>query len=286
MIGPSLWLAAWLVYAAASLQWTTGSPALLSLWLVSLPVAYCIGAVVDVRRVWLAFFVLIVLSTCFALYQWYAWDFYAYGLAGNQNYMGCAIAIAIAAAISFDMLWFLPIGAFGLWWCLSRGAIVASAVAIIVGLWRRFPVASVALVFLCALVFLEAPPRDGSMFQRLGVWYDTLLHVKPWGWGYGSFQTAYASWPIHTNMVLSIAPHAYNDYLEMLLELGLGTVPFVIGVILCAEGRGPSRLVLLTFVLLSLTYFPLSVPILGQLFAFTLGHLAASRERSLHVALA
>lgn len=283
---PTIWLAAFVVYAAASLQWSAGDHSLSGLWLASLVAAYAIGATTkNVRPIWLVFLCLCTLNLIYCGWLWFGEDRYAYGLAGNQNYFGYALALGLAAAIAYDMLWFVPVAAVGLWFALSRWALVVAAVAAVVGLWRRYPMLSILLVAAYLLIAISYP-REGSLFQRLGIWQDTLNQLTLWGHGYGSFLQNYAAWPVHRNLTGLVAPHAYNDYLELVFELGIGAVFAVFAVILALRYSGPDRLICAIFILSGLSYFPLYIPILGHLFVMSLGHHTRQRQDTSSLAFA
>lgn len=279
ILNPTIWLAAFAIYAASPLVWFSPGPGP-SIWLASLVVAYAIGMYIrDLKWVWIAFMGLIIANLAFCGYIWYALDSYNFGWAGNQNYFGCAIALGVAAAIVYNQLWFLPLAFVGLWFTGSQGAIVASAIAILAGLGKRLYVLAPLLVFLAILIIFPDYPRSGSLAQRLGIWQDTINHLNLWGHGYGSFTEGYKSFGIHTNVTYYLPEHAYNDYLEAVYELGVGAAFLCIGIGLTLLIPGP-RLIPFTFLILGLTYFPFHVPVLAQLFAMSLGHLARMETRS------
>ena len=119
------------------------------------------------------------------------------------------------------------------------------------------------------------------MAQRLGIWQDTINHLTFFGSGWGSFQSAYEGFAVKTNMTLLIAPHAYNDALELMFDLGIGSILAWWLVALSWEGRNwPDRLVCLTFFVCGLTYFPLWI--VGPFFTLTLGHLSQTKDQKWH----
>lgn len=267
-------------YAAASILWSTGDRVVAGIWLLVLVCTFLLGArLASIRGVWLCFCLLCTWNLVAALIEFYGMDFEGYGLAGNPNYFGCALALGVAAAIGYHFWWFLPIGLGGLAWVQSRGAIFAASVACFAGLWYRYRVTGFVVLAACIIAITQIRPETYGPFHRLGIWQDTLNHLTFWGTGFGSFSAEYARFAVKTNAAFTLAGHAYNDILELIFSLGIGSV-FVWGLIaVCFEGRDwPDRLICLTFGALSLTYFPLWV--VGPLFTLTLGHLSQTKEHN------
>lgn len=100
--------------------------------------------------------------------------------------------------------------------------------------WRRFalPVASLALA--AGIIFLAtrpvAPAADDasasaqSISSRADVWSTTGRAVAdsfPVGTGLGSFEQVYRLYEDPANVTREYVNHAHNDYLELVLELGI-----------------------------------------------------------------
>lgn len=195
----------------------------------------------------------------------------------NRNTFGCVMALGIAIALAYGFWPLLAVFLPSLALSGSRGAIAATAVAFFVHFLKSYP----ALAYFCATGAVAAivvfQPSTDSLYARFGVWQDTLNHLTLFGHGLGTYQDAYITWPIHRNMTGIIAPHAYNDLLEFLFELGIGALPLIfLFVIAFDKAEGPNILILLTGLILSLTYFPLHLPVLSHALAFALGQLARS----------
>lgn len=259
-------------YATASTVWGSGDKAyaLAYLWLLIL--AFFAGRILDADKIWMVVAGFSSLMFGFSLTV----------IPLNPNYVGAFLAISLAGAIAYRLWYFFPVLGFGLWWCQSRGALLAAAVACLIGLWRwdRFYAICTALI---AVLLIVSQKSDGtlSLFSRLGVWQDTINHLTIFGHGWGSFQSTYASWPVHLNMGAQFAPHAYNDYLELISDLGIGAILPVMFVIVAWEYHNPAaKLILITTLALSLTHFPLWIPLVGHMFAYTLGDLT-SQERNI-----
>lgn len=281
----SLWGGAFVLYAGASLLWSS-DPVYGAGLLASLVCSFVVGSLVaDLRWFW-------IIVGCAALANLILIPLMPYGLYGNPNYLGCALALAIAGALAYEFWPLIPFLVIGLGYTGSRGAIIAAGVAFGIALWNYSRMIAIP-VFLIAVVvaFGLSTGRDNSMLSRLGIWQDTMLNASVFGTGLGSFADAYFAFPVHVSptehMTGIRASHVYNDFLELAFELGLGAIPLWVLVLLAMEGTDPRpRLICFTFFILALTFFPLHVPIVGQAFALTLGHLTRTRERKSYGSLA
>jgi hypothetical protein len=245
-------------------------------YFISLVVAFTLGSIRDYnpRNFWLGYLLLAVLMFLIPLIA-------AHWLAINPNILGAALAIGFAAALTYEVWLFAAFTGGAVIFTQSRTAIIAAGAALLIWLWREYKFIALLLVIsLGALLITSSQGRSTSLYNRLGIWQDTLAHLTFWGSGLGSFASAYVSWPMHTNMLLETPVHAYNDYLELIFELGIGAIPFWLMLILLTDKSDiESNLILLTFGILSLSFFPLYIPIIAHLFAFCLGYLAITRRR-------
>lgn len=284
-ISPAWWGLAFIGYALASLAWAAsinqGALANLGLWVV----AFLVGLYArSLYWVYVALTVILAVNVGVASMQWLDLGFQRYmiqnpaGLFGNSNYLACVLAVGLAAALAERLYWFLSIGALGLWLTSSRTAIAASGIALLTWLWPRskYAVMTVAPLTIVAVIAVTGTRAD-SISPRLGVWQDALNHLTFFGSGFGTFQAAYDSFAFRTNMTEFRAAHAYNDYLELVFELGIGTILLWILLGFALERAiETERLVLIAFLVLALTYFPLQI--VGPLVAMALGHSLAERK--------
>lgn len=253
------------VYTATSLWWSNADLVYSSVYLVSLAIAGIAGYRLEAfREVWLGCCIAVTLNLA-------STPVLVYGLFGNPNVFGCAIALCLAAALAYHFYWFLPIAGFGLWYCSSRTALLGAGVACLLGLWRRFPATAVCAVILVVPTILWIKDDIGaSLYSRAGIWEDTINHLTFFGRGWGAFFNDYAAFYKHTNMTLTLANHAYNDLLELIFELGIFAVLAFWLFVLALEADHEHRTILLTYAALSLTFFPLYTPFVGHLVVFTL----------------
>ena len=201
------------------------------------------------------------------------------GLPVNSNLVGCALALALAASLTYGWWHLALVCVGGLVWFDSRGAALA---ALVTGLawawnctrWRGVLLFAVAVVAGFAAAFSGAHAPE-SLLQRLGVWQDMINNMTVFGHGFGSFQAVYAALPLRTNTGGVFVIAGYNDLLQLVFELGIGVIPLVVFVALALEGEGP-WLVVLAFALAGLTFFPFyfAAPAL----AFALGQLWKGRR--------
>lgn len=258
-----------LCYAGVSILWSPGDKVWATTLLLGLTVVFGIGATIkDERPIWMAFMAFITMNVLVMLSS----SEIPWGLFGNPNFLGCAIVIALAGAIAYDLWWFLPVGIVGLFFTHSRGAILAAGFMGIMVLWSRSKWLACCLALLSAVALIGIKFENGSTVARLGVWQDTLNHLTFFGHGFNSFFETYQTWPVHLNMTLQLPTHPYSDFLEALFDFGIGAVPlFVMMILILDKADFGQRLICLTFFALGLTYYPLHIVPVGLLFFMTLG---------------
>lgn len=268
-----------LAYAIACALLPPASPGFWAVHLGGLAVAYLVGAFVPGHRwAWLGYSILLSVVLALSLLGSYLNVLAPPGLFGNLNYLGAAFAIAVVAAVAYQIWFFLPIGIFGLWYSQSRGAILATGLTCLAMLWPRFRVTIIVAISLGLTVAMYKEDIGSSMLTRLGIWQDTVEHLTFLGNGWGTYLADYTSWPVRRNMTLLLAPHAYNDYLELLHNLGIGAILLFLLVTLSLDQPTTPRPIILCFLILGLTYFPFWIPGVGEMFAFALG--SAIKETS------
>lgn len=268
-VSPQHWWAAVAFAAAAtSLLWTP-EPGWAALKLSTLALAYILGTWLVPEYVWLAYGYIVLASPAIYLVA-----------KPNPTVISVAAALAFVGSVVYK-LWILAVLSLGLLIVFpSRGAAMAVGAFAIAYLWPKSRSVAITIAFcgialLLALKYSSDGSGGNSLYQRLGVWQDTFDHITPWGTGFGSFADAYASWPVHRNAIGNIverAAHAYSDPLEIILELGAASIAvWAMLVYAVATGTREFRLIALTFGIMSLTYFPFSIPLVGHIFMFALG---------------
>ncbi len=270
---------AFAAYAGASLAWSPGNNLLAGAMLLSLVGCYLVGRFLeDLRKVWITYCLFLLVNL--AMIPFSPMDLnLTWGLYGNKNLFGCALALGFAGAVVYRLWPFALATGAGVFYTHSRSAVLGLAAVGFVLLWRWSRVAAGAAVLL-ALVSIHsaAPGVDSSIYHRIGIWNDTINNMTLFGSGFGSYFESYFAFAVHRNptewMTGMRAAHAYNDFLELTFELGLGACALWAFLFLALERPAPERLIVFTYFAMSLTFYPLWVPLVGQLLAMTLGHLA------------
>ena len=269
-----------LAYATASLFWVEQINYWMLFHWVGLVLAFFIGyRLRSLRVLYISLCFFLSLNVAIALAQYFGWDYipspyFPAGLFGNANFLAGALALTIAAALAARLYWFLPVGGLGLWLTQSRGALIAVGVACLLFLWRRAKVTAFVVAVLTPILafHFSTPDRINGLEARLGVWNTTFNHLSLRGAGLGSFQSAYDAFPIRINMTEARPAHAYNDYLEVVFEFGLGAILLLSLVVLALESAAEAeRLVLVTFIALGVSHYPLFLPFTGLLAALAMG---------------
>ncbi|TXH51064.1 MAG: hypothetical protein E6Q97_19175 [Desulfurellales bacterium] len=256
--------AAAVAYAAASLTWSPGPVLVPAIHLATLVAAFTIG-----------YYWAYTFETVAKIYlgavgvAWIMWM-----MAGllNPNFIGCALAFGIAVAIAIEA-WFVVL-IFGpmLYLTGSRGAIVAGGIVGLAALWRHSRLASICVALAAIVIALSHRQMGESLFNRIGIWQDAINNLSVWGAGWGSFQTAHAALDIRRNVGNMVAPWAYNDALQLIFELGIGSI-FVWFFLAMIFGRAHRifKFIGIGFVACGLTYSPLWLPVIPQILVFMLG---------------
>ncbi len=247
--------------------------------MLSLVGCYLIGLLVKNHRgIWIAYCLFLVINLALVPSGLWGLDL-SWGLFGNKNYFGCALALGFAGAVVYRLWPFALATGAGVFYTHSRSALLGLTVVCFALLWRwSRPVAVAALFLATCAAFSTAPGVDSSIYHRIGIWNDTVNNATFFGSGFGSFYEAYYHFPVHKNvfdyMTGVRAAHAYNDFIELTFELGIGACALWAFVALTLERPAPARLIIFAYFAMALTFFPLWVPLVGQLVALTLGHLA------------
>jgi hypothetical protein len=261
-----------IAFVSLTIAGSRGSWLYPSIYFGAMVLAFIIGAIVtDLRPIWLGAAIAVALGTVGLVL--FPENF------SSPNVLACGIVLTLVAASVYQIWWFIPFGLAGLFATQSRTAWLGIAAAAFAALWNRSRIIAV-WVLIAALVFGATIKNDldASFLSRIGIWQDTINHMTPFGHGFGSFFEEYSRFAVRTNM-FQLAPAAYNDFLQIVFELGFGSVLAVAFAVACLDrARGPQTLILIAYAAMSLTFFPLYIPIIGHLVALTLGHLAFQRR--------
>jgi hypothetical protein len=206
------------------------------------------------------------------------------GLFVNSNVLGWTAAVVFVLLIAqhsrTEYLLAVP-AAFCLMMSDCRSAIGVAAACFLAIIWQRNRWAGTAFGLIIGAEIAHRYHRIAdmsSMQQRLGIWHDTLTGVTPFGHGIGSFYSAFSAYSTgltSEGFWLDLS-HAHNDALEILFELGVPGLA-ICGIIIALAwryGAPAERYGLACIGGTSLVGFPLHQPLTAVLFAVLAGHAA------------
>jgi hypothetical protein len=200
------------------------------------------------------------------------------GLYVNSTIFGAVVALALTSALFGGMWWFVPIGMLGLYLSGARGPAIAFLLIALIGVWKWSRGLALILCVPAALyagaVFLQKNDLTHTTTLRVAYWLDTAEALTWRGAGVGSFFQSYPDLAKRTDVVKSRPEHPYSDPLEIVFELGVGSLLLWTLLILLLEVPLADRYILGTFLLISLSYFPLAFPPCAFIAAFAAGRLA------------
>lgn len=212
--------------------------------------------------------------------RWIAWPFVTDfgGLFLNRNFSAEAAGLVLVGAIGYRLWWLVPGLLPSVYMPFSRGVFFALAVTAAAAIWARSQV--VAILLVAALVFsglyVGLSRQDTpAVAQRVSIWVDTVRGSDFWGHGPGSF---YALFPkvSTTGMALTQRPeHAHNDTMELVFETGAASLLFFAMLFCLLHGAWRvEHYVLVAFLAMGVTSFPLQMPVTAALFGLVAGHLS------------
>lgn len=206
------------------------------------------------------------------------------GLFLNKN-MGAEFAVLILVGLICERIWW-PIP--GLMPSIiyvmfpngpARGAWLALGIVCIGWVGSKFPrIVTVLLgLGLTAIAGHYILSYDSSVSQRMDIWADTVSGFKTWGNGIGSFYVDYPHYATHMDTLKERPDHAHNDFLELVFELGIGSLLAVAFFLSVYRVRlATERSIVLAFLVESCFGFPLAMPATFAAFAFSAGRLAGA----------
>jgi hypothetical protein len=189
------------------------------------------------------------------------------GLFVNGNYMAEAAALIVVGAVAERIWWLIPGLLPALFLPDARGAVVATALSLMVhfryvkGIWWLYGLMSV-----CLGLYIAAKGY-GSIGERLTIWQETLDGVTIFGQGIGSYWSFFPAYE-----------YAHNEFLHVAFETGI--VGLVLFCTFCVTLAGPmdtARLVLIALFVESCFASPIHWPTTGFISMVAAGHAVWSR---------
>ncbi len=262
-------------FAALSLLWTpVAIEGVQPLWQFALLWAlFCIGAEQDsMEPVFVGAAWGMALSGVAALFQ-----AEPTGLFLNKNFMAEAAALVGAGLLAYRRYQLLPLILPAVLLPNARGALLALCVVVAMERGSRWIAAGLALLFTAVVMWW---PHGASLGERWVIWSHTANHLTWFGHGLGSF---YIDFPgFQEDGFARRFDHAHNDLLELVYELGVGTLPLLALWLVAMVQAQPLRLVLIAAAVEGCFGFPLFLPVTGALAAMAAGHLCGVWARVFH----
>jgi hypothetical protein len=273
-----------LVWCAFSLVWSVSpfdSLGELIQW-ITIAIVFCIAAETEnLLRVYKALGFGMIVSAVFSIAQALGYQSIwqlangSTGLFLSQTGINEIAAIALIIAIGSRMWWAIPAPTICLLLASGREGWAMLAVAALFAAWQlTTPFGRVMLVNfgLWAIGFVIFFKFNSGIFHisdRIEIWSFALNHLRPFGWGLGTFAALQPGYEF-----------AHNEFLHYAFELGIGVIP-LIGVFVYALMASPvvERAALAALMAAALVYFPLHAPATAFLVAVLAGHLCGMRAR-------
>lgn len=217
----------------------------------------------DIRQLLLGFGLGIGVSSVLVCLQAFGLDLFAFpaasGLFLNKNFLAEAACLIVIAAAAYKLWWVVLISTPALVLPLSRAALAAAFVGLIASFasWRW----RVCLVLAMAVLVPFIPRNLDTLAERVAIWNEAMQQLTWFGHGIGAWSSA----SIDTTETRSY--HMHNEWLQLVYELGIGSV-LVFAVLIRSFGGFTIALIILA----SFGY-PLHEPASAFISAAVLGHL-------------
>lgn len=200
------------------------------------------------------------------------------GLFVNRMFMGELSAISLVGVLLLTkgrLRWLFAFGPFvALVVAQSRGAWVATGVAVWVIIWRQWPRPGLALMPLCLLGLIGLGMlRPETLRERFAIWLDLGSSISWNGSGVGSLYSTYPQVTTRLDTGIERPEHAHNDLLEITYELGLTGTLLAVGfaAAVLRQTDLTERLVLGVVLAMGLVGFPCQMPGTGSVAALLAG---------------
>ncbi len=202
------------------------------------------------------------------------------GLFVNSNTAAEISALVCVACATRRRLWWLIPGCLPtLWLAQSRGSVIAiAAAAFFYGLMyaRKAAIGLLIVSIIVGVVAWWFGFKATSTNERLAIYLDLLQSMTLWGYGLGSFESAYPFIAQRIDTFRFHVEYAHSDLLQAVFELGIGSVLFFGFLAACIWwGYWGERLVLIAFVAEMAVGFPSHLPATAFLAALVAGRCSA-----------
>lgn len=177
------------------------------------------------------------------------------GLLFNSMYLGEATALCIIALASERLWWYIPGLVPALALSHSRGAWLALGLGLAATWFRRPLWLLVAALAIGVTITIHPSPSD---IQRLQIWSIAWSFASWLGIGPGMFyDIVYIA-----NGSIVLPEYAHNDYLQLIVEYGIGALPaLACWVLVLAQTQATGWPIFASFSAMALWSFPSQMPL-------------------------
>lgn len=259
--------------------------------LVVAALAFAIGSTVgDLRPFLIGAAIGIGVNSAFALAQWLGFDGWHgviqtddgsfAGLFYNKDRLGAAAAMVAVGLAVLPRLWLLlPLALPALMLSGSRAAWLGALAGVGVVGWRRASdlarMALIVALLLAVGAYLALHGIGNSGYERFTIWHDTIVNLKFFGHGLGSFREDFLQMARSYDFVHYNArpEHPHNEWLWLAFEGGIPAVALALAFVVAlwrAARDYPEMGILACLCVLALFAMPLHDPatlVLGALCA-------------------
>lgn len=267
-----------LSYSALSLLWFPHG--LLELMqLLALASVFVWGlSLKDLKKVTIGLSLGLSVSSIIAVLQYFEIELFIYstskvsGLFINSNIYAEISGMLLILILIYKLWWFVPITIPGLL-VSSRAVMLGLIIVGLLKIYNKSKLAAFATAMILSVIASFFDFDMSSVYQRLDIWKDTLSGLTLLGHGIGSFVYVFPEYNKHLD-AMSLAEYAHNDLLQLVFELGIGSVflIFIISYLLRVDNELKQALTF--FIVIGIFGFPLHTPITAFMLAIVSSQLA------------
>lgn len=259
-------------YAALSLIWAPSFDIAFFIFLqiVALSCTFCFGEnLKDITNCFkglslgLGFSSIVALMQYFELYNINKYIFTLYspiaGIFVNPNIYSEVSALMLLSLIVLKLWWWIPVTLPGLTIIHSRTALLGLGVGLFFWLFNKnklMAVGSVLLIILFTAFYYREYFSMESINERFSLWADTIRGLTLLGFGIGSYELMYPLNAINIDTSVARPKFAHNDFLQMMFELGIGSILLGILILNILRIKHETRTILVGIGVISLSSYP------------------------------
>lgn len=200
------------------------------------------------------------------------------GLFINPNIYSETSAIILVCLVVFKLWWWIPVTLPGLILVQSRAAFLGLGIGLFFYIWKLNKYLAISSVFLLSLIVIAVYWNNfntASIYERLDLWVDTIKGLNFFGNGVGSYETLFPYYATHIDTELARPKYAHNDFLQIVFELGIGSILFLLVLLDVFKTKRIELPILFTIGIISLFTYPLHTPASAFLAFLVAGYLSS-----------